>query len=150
MPRFEFQFAALLNYRRNRRDLCRQLLSQALADERELLGRRRLLEDSRGGQLDEIRNLVAAGQIDIDRAATRRYFAGRLLGEIGMVERNRSLLAQQLELCRTTLLQADREVKSLEKLEEKQRAEFIYQHERRMSHELHDNWQAARTSETLR
>ncbi|MCH7689245.1 MAG: hypothetical protein IH899_21650 [Planctomycetes bacterium] len=57
-----------------------------------------------------------------------------------LVDRNRSLIAQQLVLCRQALSKADQDVKVLEKLEEKQREEFRYDEERREAHELEEVW----------
>ena len=137
---FQFKFQALLNYREYRRNLCRFYLAEVLANDRELVSQRRSLERNRSNQLDELRDLSRGGDVDIDRSASRRYFAGQLTGEMQLVDRNRSLIAQQLDLCRQALSKADQDVKVLEKLEEKQREEFQYNEERREAHELEEIW----------
>ncbi len=66
------------------------------------------------------------------------------------MDRNRSLIAQQLVLCRQALSKADQDVKILEKLEEKQREEFQYYEERREEHELEEAWLSGHLKEYTR
>jgi hypothetical protein len=56
------------------------------------------------------------------------------------VDERRQLVAKQLLLCRQALSKADADVKVLERLEEKQRAAFIYRAEQRAQHEREDAW----------
>jgi len=98
-------------------------------------------------QLDELRDMGQPGQIDVDKSASRRYFAGRLVGDLQLLEKNRNLLAQQLQFCRQTLAKADQDVKALEKLRENQLAAFRYQTERQAMHELDEAWQATKIEE---
>ncbi len=150
MKDFQFKFQALLNYRKYRRNLCRLYLAEVLANERELISQRHSLERDRSNQLDELRDLSREGDINIDRSASRRFFAGQLIGEMQLVDTNRSLIAQQLVLCRQTLSKADQDVKVLEKLEEKQREEFRYYEERREAHELEEVWMSGHLKEYTR
>ncbi len=140
MKQFQFKFQALLNFRKYRRNLCRLYMAEVLANDRDLVSQRRSLERDRSNQLDELRDLSREGDVNVDRSASRRYFAGQLTGEMHLVNRNRSLIAQQLVLCRQALSKADQDVKVLEKLEEKQREEFRYYEERREAHELEEAW----------
>ena len=142
MRKFTFQFESLLKYRRNQRDLCRQLLAKVLADDDRLAAQKKTLVQNRNDLLDELRNLSQAGEIDVSRSASRRYYAGQLLGDIRLVERNQQLVLEQLQLCQQVLTKADQEVKVLEKLEERRRAEFLYEQERRTTHEVEDVWLA--------
>ncbi len=147
MKNFIFPFESLLNYRRSKCDLCRQLLAQVLASDHRLLADRKSLEQQRHKQLQELRELVAAGEVDVDRSASRRYFAGQVLGDIRLVDRNRQIVAEQLDLCRQALSKADRDVKVLEKLQAKQQAEFYYENRRRENRELAELWMATRYSD---
>jgi flagellar protein FliJ len=150
MARYVFRFAALLSYRKSRRDLCRSLLGQLLADQEKLSGKRQQIEQQREDQMTEIRELGDGGTVNIDRLATRRYYIGKLLGDLAQVDREQALLTQQLGLCRQALVEADRQVKVLEKLHEKQRAEFLYHENRKTENELQDAWQAVQLVETSR
>jgi len=137
---FVFSLAALLKYRKNRRDHCQRLLAQILADEAGLLSQRGKLIAQRERQFEEIRGLSRKGHVTVDGAATRRYHSIQLLGNVRGVDERRQLVAKQLLLCRQALSKADADVKVLERLEEKQRAAFIYRAEQRAQHEREDAW----------
>ncbi|GAB4135759.1 MAG: hypothetical protein Tsb009_02380 [Planctomycetaceae bacterium] len=147
MSRFVFRLEPLLKYRRHYRDLCATLLGQLLANGRELDLQKESLKAQHRGQLDEIRNIVKQGQLDIDRAANRRYFAGHLIGQMHSLSQQRSLLEEQIQQCRQTLIEADRNVKVLEKLREKQYLEFQTEQLRKTERELSETWLAAHAVE---
>ncbi len=140
MNGFVFSLAALLKYRKNLREHCQRLLAQVLADDAGLLSERERLLANRDRQFDEIRSLSRRGRVTVDGAATRRYHSLQLLGDVREIDEKRKLVAQQLQLCRQALTKADGEVKVLERLEEKQRATFLYEAERRAQHEREDAW----------
>ena len=150
MKSFIFQFDSLLRYRRHRRDLCRQLLADVMANRRRLEERRAALEVERTDQLGEIRTLQQSGEVDVDRAAARRYYAGRMLVDMLLVDRDQEAVHEQLERCRQALLQADRDVKALEKLRDKQQAEFLYEAGCREMRELDESWMAGHLAEEAR
>lgn len=150
MRRFSFQFASLLNIRRGRRNVCLQFLAQILDSERELAMQKHRLEQARRGQLEQLRSILDSGTVDIDGASTRRFYAGRLTAEIAAVERNQDIVADQQTICRQALSRTDRDVKILEKLEEKHRAAFLYEEERRAQRELEDAWMSGRQTERMR
>jgi flagellar export protein FliJ len=137
---FVFSLAALLKYRKNRRDHCQRLFAQILADEASLLSQRGKLIAQRERQFEEIRRLSRQGHVTVDGTATRRYHSIQLLGNVRGVDERRQLVAKQLLLCRQALSKADAEVKVLERLEEKQREAFIYLAEQRAQHEREDAW----------
>ena len=142
-----FPLESLLRYRKNRRDLCRQLLAQILTNLQQLKQDRQSLQRRRVDQIDELRQLGAGGDVDIDRSAARRYYAGHMLGEIQLVDRNREVVAEQLARCRETLIRSDQEVKAIEKLREKQLADFLYDQQRREHRELDEAWLATHLTE---
>jgi flagellar export protein FliJ len=137
---FVFSLAALLRYRKNRRDHCQRLLAQILADDANLVTQRQKLIAERDKQFAEIRGLSRKGHVTVNGAATRRYHSIQLLASVRGVDERRQLVAKQLQLCRQALTKADGEVKVLERLEEKQRAAFLYRAEQRAQHELEDAW----------
>ena len=150
MRKFVFRFQALLRLRINRRDRCRQLLAGLLSDDCVLATRQSAVEKQRLLQLEELRALAATGTVDVDRTISRRYYAARLTSEIQTLQRTRGLVARQLEQCRQALSFADREVKILEKLKEKQQTEFVYEENRREIRELDETWVAANFEELSR
>ena len=142
MPVFQFRLELLLDYRKSLRDLVRQRLAQKLAEEHALLAERQHFEQLRQLLLDQLRELSARGSMAVDRSASRRYFAGRLLVQIAAVEQQRRRLCEQIDVCRNDLVRADQAVKVLEKLSDKQRTRFQYALDRREALELEDIWSA--------
>jgi flagellar protein FliJ len=147
---FVFKLRSLLEFRKHRRNLCRQLLAQILADEATLLAERQRVLASREQQFAEIRELSRQGHVTVEAAIARRYHSGQLLVVLRTIEERRRLVGQQLQLCRETLVKADTEVKVLERLEDRQRQEFEYHAERRNQFEREDAWMARRLLETAR
>ena len=143
MKKFAFKLAALLKLRERHRDLCLQLLAQAMRRDEELLALRKQAETDRASQFDEIRDLTDVGEVDVDGAATRRFYAGQLIGDIGGIERQRTLVAHQIAACRQKLILADQGVKALEKLQEKQLADFRFVQDRREERELEECFRTA-------
>lgn len=111
--------------------------------------RKTQLEQTRRGQLDQLRAILSNGPADIDSAAARRFYAGQLTAQIAAVERNQDLVAEQQTICRQALSRTDRDVKILEKLEEKHRAAFVYEEERQTQRELEDAWMSDRQAERM-
>lgn len=142
MPRFNFKLTSLLKLRRNQRDVCQQRLTEGLARDAELVAMRVAAEKDRSTQLNEIRELSAAGDMNVDAASARRYFATQLTGDVLNIEHHRRELAKYIGQCRQALMKADQAVKALEKLEENQRTEFNQEQERRAGRELEETWQA--------
>jgi flagellar FliJ protein len=141
---FAFALRPLLEFRRHRRDLCRQLLAEVLGDETALLAERQAVLQFRERQFAEMRGLIRPGKVSVERAISRRYHSGQLLVQVRMIEDKRRVVGQQLQLCRDALVKADMEVKVLERLEERQRSEFEYRAERKAQVEREDAWTARR------
>lgn len=150
MKKFAFKFDPLLKVRRNHRDQCQQLLADVLRHDSELTARRAETDTERRHQIDELRSLgTDAAGLDVDASVARRAYAGHLSGDIGKIDSERTAIARQIELCRLALVRADQAVKSLEKLAENERAEFVYNSERREEREREETWRAIRVGETL-
>ena len=147
MRKFVFKFETLLKFRRSRRDLCLQQVAQVLDADRAMQAERESLEQRRLEQLDQLRKLGQAGELDVDRTASRRLYAVQLSNEIRLVEQKRQELARLLEGSRQALVKADQEVKVLEKLKEKQWAQFLDAQERQTARELDEAWLATHAGE---
>lgn len=137
-----------MSLRRNRRDLCRQLLAGVLQEDAALQSRRQQVEQERLAQLQELKQAGVPGEVDVPAAAARRYYAGRLAADIGAIDRQRSIIAQQIAACRAGLVKADQDVRVLERLEERQHSDFEYQRQRREGLALEDVWFAQRARST--
>lgn len=148
MPQFRFRLESLQKFRENQRDLRRQALAQALAAEASLVEQQVEVERERESTLAELRAFNDGDRLSIDRAAARRYHAGQLAYRLRQLDLQRQQAAIVVAQCRQLLVQADQGVKVLEKLSEKQQAEFEAELERHAAREREDNWQAARLRES--
>ncbi len=148
MKKFLFKFDPLLKLRRNERDIRQQALADVLRRDGMLLDRRWQIEAERETQIAELRVLASrTGDLDVDASAARRHYAVQLLGAMGEIDVQRVALARRIEECRSALVRADQAVKALEKLAEKQEAEFVFQQERLDSRVLEETWQAIHAGE---
>lgn len=148
MKKFKFRLESLLKIRRSHRDRCRQALAGILRQDHELLARRSLTEAEYRLQIDELRLLGLGGnEVDVDASAARRHFAVQLTGRIGEIDRQRGLLARQIDVCREALVRADQAVKALENLSERQLAEFVFDQQRAEAREIEETWQAIHARE---
>lgn len=140
MKSFVFPFETLLEHRRGRRNLCRQLVAQLHAEDQKIRHRRDSLQARHLEHLVELRQLGRKGRVDVDRAASHRHHADQLAEESQLVEWNQRLLARQLTLCRDALIQADQDVKVLEKLKEYRQAEYRHQQSREAARHREEAW----------
>lgn len=147
MVKFHFRLAPVLALRENARDLQRQELADALRAELELREQRLALEHEHAVVLDEMRRLGRGGRMQVDSATSRRVYAGQLILAIIQAERNRAAAETHVERCREALVVADQQVQILEKLREKQLAEYQSNQERRTAREMEEAWQAAHAGE---
>lgn len=140
MNKFVFRFERLLEYRRRRRDLCRQLLTHILADKQRLTASQNGLKQSRLVQLSELRDLGQNNEIDVVRSSSRHIHAGQLAGQIELMEQHRRVLVHQVTLCRQSLAEADRDVQLMERLKDKRWAEHRYAAEQEAGRVLDETW----------
>ena len=151
MKKFTFKLDPLLKLRTNQRDRCQQLLAEVLRRDDELVHQRTQTETDRRTQIDELRSLGGgSGGVNVDASVSRRSYAGQLSGNIGHIEAERTTLSRQIELCRQAVIRADQAVKSLEKLAERQRIEFVFAQQGVESRELEQTWQAVHAGEHQR
>ena len=125
-------------------------VAEALRREDELKQVRRHLERERGQQLEEFRLLGRPGTVNVDGATSRRVYAGQLVTLLLDIERERTFASQKAELCRQELIKADQQVQALEKLRDKQLAEFRINEERKEARNLEEAWQAAHAGDFRR
>lgn len=122
MREFKFRLATLLKLRESTREECRRRLAETFCVD-DLL--RRQIEGI-DLQITHLRHrcraAVNVGQVDIDTlvAAQRNEMALRFQRLQNV--RQREHVAREIEKCRTTIIEADREVRVLEKLRDKQSA----------------------------
>jgi flagellar FliJ protein len=120
MARFTFRLAALLRVRQSRRDECRAALAEAYRAD-EALGKQL---DGLGRELDALqafcRLKVSPGTIDIQRLVEAQRYESVTRAQQRDVAQRRQVLAAEVERRRQALIEADREVRMLEKLRQRQ------------------------------
>jgi flagellar export protein FliJ len=140
---FKFRLTSVLKYREHIREQRRAMLAAVLAELAQLDARREATETRRTLQLDELRDIVAAGTVDIDAAAARRFHSSLLTYDLLKLAHERRLIEQQVAAVRAALVTADQAVKALEKLADRQRAEWDARQIQKADREREESWQAA-------
>lgn len=143
MAAFQFTLLAVLRYREHILEHRQGLLAAVQTQIDQVIGERRGVEELRERQIAELREFVAAGAVEIDRAASRRYHAAVLTGDMFRLDRHRELLEQQREVIRRAVVKADQDVQALEKLRDQQKSAWTAKTLAREDREREDQWQAA-------
>jgi flagellar protein FliJ len=136
MSRFQFRLKALLAVREATRDERRVELAEAQAESRELSERRAGLERELANQQDLVRSGTSPGRIDVDRLKTGHRYDLVLRRELHVLSEHEQALAAEIERRREALVAADREVRVLEKLRERQHEQFRQQQTLRETKQL--------------
>lgn len=115
MPPFRFRLQTLERLREAARDACREQLADALRVDDRL--REQQTEMEAQVALARSLQMVPAGQkIDVDRLLQAQRYEASVTLEVRHVQDQRKQLSAEIERRRAALVEADREVKSLEKL----------------------------------
>ena len=120
MPPFHFRLETLLRLRIAERDQRRADLAKALRAEEMLRAEDQALSQKQAGAAEESRRLKSPGAADVDALLQTHRF------ELALTTQRRTLAAQiaqvqaEAERRRLTLVEADRQVRVLEKLRERQ------------------------------
>lgn len=124
MSKFQFRLATLVKLREAARDERRAALAEAqraldLLDQR-LAGNRQ--EQVELKQL--CKSVTTPGQVNVDRLLDAQRYEAVLLAEAQRLTQQQATIAAECERRREALVAADREVKTLEKLRDKQLARW--------------------------
>ena len=128
MPKFKFRLATLEKLREAARDERRAQLAEAqrIADDIQQQ------IDNLSVELEELKRqqLAGPGPIDVDRLVSCNRYEMTLRVEQQEAKGQHDTVEQEVERRRQALVEADREVRTLEKLREKQRQRFQAEQER--------------------
>lgn len=126
MAKFKFQLATLMRLREATRDERRAALAEAYQAQQKL--RERLAEKQE--ELFALRGsysqAAAPGRVEVDRLLYTQRYELVLRSELKMLEDQSLLITTEVEKRRLTLVEADRELRVLEKLRDKQHERFQY------------------------
>jgi flagellar FliJ protein len=121
MPPFRFRLQTLARLHEAARDERRAELADAMRVDDAL---REQLSDLEGNRkLARQMQTLEAGPVDVDRLLQAQRYEASVVGEIRHVEDQRRRVGEEIERRRAALVEADRQVKVLEKLRETQQAE---------------------------
>lgn len=146
MPRFHFRLQTLLSLRETARDDRQAHLAAHLAAERELAERQTTIEQALNMLRERTRSSTAPGPIDLERLRLDNRYERTLRTDLAELTSRRRALADEIEACRQELAHADREVRVLEKLRERQLERFRHEELIRDTGELDEV--AAKTART--
>ncbi len=131
MPRFKFRLASLLRLREQSREQAQLVLAEALGRV-DAIARWRTDVDSELHELEQhMRTSAKKSSVDVDRLLDGHRHQLSLEARMAELDRAMGEACDEVERCRLKLVEADRDVKVLEKLHEKQLAE----HQRHVVHE---------------
>lgn len=130
MANFKFRLQTLLKLRETVRDERRGELAQAYRAEEVLRQRQREIEDELAALAHQSRSAAAPGTVNVDRLLEARRYELVLRSRRQLNQQQQEALDAEIERRRQALVEANREVRVLEKLREKQEIRH-YQEENR-------------------
>jgi flagellar FliJ protein len=133
---FQFRLATLLKLREQVRDERRRDLAQAFEAERILRERQSAIEIEIVNNRDLARRLAQATELRVDELANTRRYEAVLKMQVATVQQQLVQVLEEVERRRTALLEADRDVKALDKLHERQAQQYNLKQEKREDQQL--------------
>lgn len=136
MPGFQFRLQSLQKLREHARDERRAALAQTFEAER-------LLEEEKGRLTIELASLkkhiradASPGVVRVDRLLDVQRYEIVLRGQVEIIAGQQEQIQEEISRRRQALVEADKEVRVLEKLRERQQAEFQQGERRQASREM--------------
>jgi flagellar FliJ protein len=120
MPRFRFRLESVQKLRRAKRDERRLKLAEAYEAERVLRQHRQELADEMQQVRLRLRDASRPGEVQVDALLDVHRYELLLRARQSHFEQQQVRVSAEIERRRQALVEADREVRALEKLEEKQ------------------------------
>ena len=120
MKKFNFRFTTLLKLREADRDQKRSELADAQRALEMIDGRIRELETEMGAARQATQSAVSVGDVEVDALLDNQRYELLLIAEKKSAETQRAEVSEETERRRAAVVDADRQVKTLEKLREKQ------------------------------
>jgi len=120
MAKFRFRLATLQKLRETHRDEMRSKLAEAYQAEH-LLGEQVDALDAEETELQQVhRNTLQTGTTDVNRLLDVQRYSAALKGQLATIQEQSKMLASEIEKRRLALVEADQQVRVLEKLRERQ------------------------------
>ncbi|MDE7361254.1 MAG: flagellar export protein FliJ [Oscillospiraceae bacterium] len=126
MKRFQFSLQKLMDFREQELDRQKNTLSMLQADLKRIQEAREVLLDKVDEQSEQLERVCRLGSTAYDIAMRKRYIV-TLQQEIHLKEQQALMKQQEIEAQLGVVVEATKDVKTLEKLEEKQLEEYNHQ-----------------------
>lgn len=133
---FRFRLDKLLKLRERTRQARELALGQAQQAVRILDEQLAQVVDAKAANRDAARQSLKPGALEVDRLLDAHRYELLLSAQERQIEQQKQRIQEEVERRRQALLEADRQVKVLEKLREKQHAAFVQEELRRETNEL--------------
>ncbi len=124
MAKFKFRMATSLKLRESVRDQRMAELNEAYRADDVLREKLEALQAEWNFVRDEFRRVVGPGKVNVDQLLESQRYEMTLLAQQAQVKRQREMVAEEIERRRGALMAANRDVKVLEKLRDKQAERF--------------------------
>lgn len=131
MSRFTFRLAGLLRLRESTRDERRAALAEAFRVDDVLRRQMDRLDAEVAGLRDACRRAAGPGTVDLDHLVEAQRYETALRSQREAILRQRETVAAEIERRRQALVEADRDVRVLEKLRERQLEQHTREEARR-------------------
>lgn len=125
MSRPKFRLATLLKLRESVRDQRRTRLAEALRAEQVIVGRRASVAAELDALMRECREAAQPGEVDLDRLLVARRYEAALRVEDRDLAKKHEALRGEIDRRRDALVEANRSVRVLELLREKQQRDHL-------------------------
>ena len=123
MTNFRFRLATVLKLRERERDNRREELSKAYQAADILREKRETVDQQIIELQDHVRDLAGEGPLNVETVMSAKRHELQLKTEQAELQQHGQQLAQEIERRHEALIQADRELRCLEKLRDRQHAE---------------------------
>ncbi len=150
MAKFKFRLATLLRLRESLRDGRRSELGEAYRVDDVLKTQLDQVDDDLGALRTRRRNVCGLGSVDVDQLLESQRYELALQVQQQQIHRQRQTVAEEIERRRQSLVEANRDVRVLEKLRDKQQRRHHQEESRREIKQLDEVAQQRAVREYVR
>ncbi|OHB67131.1 MAG: flagellar export protein FliJ [Planctomycetes bacterium RBG_13_63_9] len=136
MAKFKYRLATLLRLREAARDERRTELAEAYRVDDVLREQLRQVEEALGGLRARCRSVAGPGRVNVDLLVEAQRYDVALRTRQHDLKKQREAVAAEIERRRQAVVEADREVRVLEKLRQRQADRYLLEENRRQGKQL--------------
>jgi len=130
MTEFRFRLASLMRLRESERDDRRESLAQAYRADQVLQQNQESIQAELRENQRQVQHCVSPGPISVEQLLGRHRYELVLQTQLRQLQRQRQAIGAEIERRRQALVEADRELKILEKLRERHLQEHTFKQQK--------------------